>query len=108
MTKNIKQYQNGAIAEIDKNRQKNLMIQQQKLYKEFTDRLEKGKTQQEYFQGKADSKKVELENKEAEYSAQMGNLEGLTAKLDSKEFSTEELEKKRRIFKTISRIKKFK
>ena len=74
MMKNIKQYQNGAIAEIDKNRQKNYDPIAE-TYKEFTDRLEKGKTQQEYFQEKADSKKAELENKEAEYSAQMGNLE---------------------------------
>lgn len=104
MTKNIKQYQNGAIAEIDKNRQKNYDPIAE-TYKEFTDRLEKGKTQQEYFQGKADSKKVELENKEAEYSAQMGNLEGLTAKLDSKEFSTEELEKKEEFLKQYQELK---
>ena len=104
MMKNIKQYQNGAIAEIDKNRQKNYDPIAE-TYKEFTDRLEKGKTQQEYFQGKADSKKVELENKEAEYSAQMGNLEGLTAKLDSKEFSTEELEKKEEFLKQYQELK---
>ena len=105
MMKNIKQYQNGAIAEIDKNRQKNYDPIAE-TYKEFTDRLEKGKTQQEYFQEKADSKKAELENKEAEYSAQMGNLEGLTAKLDSKEFSTEELEKKEEFLKQYQELKK--
>ena len=104
MMKNIKQYQNGAIAEIDKNRQKNYDPIAE-TYKEFTDRLEKGKTQQEYFQEKADSKKAELENKEAEYSAQMGNLEGLTAKLDSKEFSTEELEKKEEFLKQYQELK---
>ncbi|MFR2570970.1 MAG: hypothetical protein ACLS90_04635 [Clostridia bacterium] len=35
----------------------------------------------------------------------MGNLEGLTAKLDSKEFSTEELEKKEEFLKQYQELK---